>query len=122
MHFVDIDNLTQPLSPQIHAGVCDSFYYKFRGLMFYPTIDQNQGMLFIEKQDNRLNSAIHMFFMRFDISVFWFNQKLELVDKALARKWKPYYAPRLPASYILETHPAQLENFRIGDKILIKNV
>jgi uncharacterized membrane protein (UPF0127 family) len=121
MHFVEIKNITNPLISKIRAGVCDSFYLKLHGLMFTPPISPSEGLLFIEKVDSKLNSSIHMFFMRFDISVIWLNQKLEVVDKTLARKWRPYYAPSRPASYILEAHVSRLDQFQIGDKISLEN-
>jgi uncharacterized membrane protein (UPF0127 family) len=122
MHFVEINNVTRPNSSLIRAGVCDSFYLKLRGLMFSPSISTDEGLLFIEKEDSKINSTIHMFFMRFDIAVVWLNPNLEVIDTVLARKWRPYYAPAQPASYILETHLSNLERFQIGDKISLKNV
>ena len=121
MHFVEINNLTNINQTPLRAGVCDSFYLKLHGLMFTTPISPSEGHIFIEKVDSKLNSTIHMFFMRFDISVIWLNQKLEVVDKALARKWRPYYAPSHPASYILETHVSRLDQFQIGDKISLEN-
>jgi len=121
MHFVEVINLSNPLKPAIHAGVCDNFYLKLRGLMFYPSLSSSEGLLFIEKEDTKINSSIHMFFMRFDISVIWFNHEMQVVDKALAKKWHPYYAPSHPACYTLETHASRLDHFAVGDTISLQN-
>jgi len=121
MHFVEIKNLTNPLKLAIRAGVCDNFSLKLRGLMFYSSISSSDGLLFIEKEDTKINCSIHMFFMRFDISVIWINHELIVVDKALAKKWHPYYAPSYPACYTLETHASRLDHFAVGDKIFLEN-
>lgn len=74
-------------------------------------------MLFDEKRDSRVNSAIHMFFMRFPIAVFWVNSTNILVSKALAKPWHPFYMPSAPARYIIETSTSSLELWNVGDKI-----
>ena len=122
MRFTEIINTSSPLATPIKAGICDSFLYKLRGLMFYPCIQKDEGLIFIEKQDSRINSSIHMFFMNFDISVVWINHKFEVADVILAKKWRPYYFPSQPACYTLEIHPSRLSEFHIGDKIAMKNV
>lgn len=85
--------------------------------MFKKSLLSNEGVLLVEASDNRINSAIHMFFMNFDIAVVWIDSKMTVVDKVLAKKWKPYYAPREPAKYILETHPDLLNAYKIGDQV-----
>jgi len=89
--------------------------------MFVSTLPRDEGLLFIETSDSKINSSIHMFFMNFDISVIWLNRNLEVVDVILAKKWHPAYFPARPASYTLEIHPSRLEEFHIGDKISITN-
>lgn len=122
MRFVEVQNLTNPLNPSIHVGICESFFQKLRGLMFYPTLALREGRLFIEKEESKLNSSIHMLFMRFDITVVWINRNFEVIDVILARQWRPYYFPARPAQYTLELHASRLNDFHIGDKLLIKNV
>jgi len=90
--------------------------------MMQPDIDQGTGILLVENKDSRLDSSIHMLFMRFDLAVIWINSSLEVVDVRLARKWQPYLVPACPASYILEIHPQQLSLFEIGDKVEITYV
>ena len=122
LRFAEIENTSSPLLTPIKVGICDSFIYNLRGLMFYPSIELDRGLIFIEKEDSKINSSIHMLFMNFDISVIWINRQLEVVDTILARKWRPYYFPSHPASYTLEIHPSRLREFHCGDKIKIKNV
>ncbi len=122
LRFAEIENASCPLQSPITAVICDSFFYKLRGLMFFPSIELDRGLIFIEKEDSKINSSIHMLFMNFDISVIWINRQLEVVDTILARKWHPYYFPSRPACYTLEIHPSRLREFHSGDKIIIKNV
>lgn len=83
--------------------------------MMKPEIDQFTGILLVEKRDSRVETSIHMLFMRFDITVVWINSDMRVVDIKLARKWQPYLAPAQPASFVLETHPQQFSSFKIGD-------
>jgi len=121
MRFVEIQNISQPLNSPIHAGICETFIQKLRGLMFYPSITLREGRLFIEKEESKLNASIHMLFMKFDITVVWIDRKFEVVDVILAKQWRPYYFPALPAQYTLELHASRLSEFHVGDKLLIKN-
>ncbi len=117
MRFVEITNVTNPLKTPLQAGICESFLQKLRGLMFYPSIGLRDSRLFIEKEESKLNTSIHMLFMNFDIAVVWLDRRLEVVDVILARKWRPYYVPSRPAQYTLELHASRLNDFHIGDKI-----
>ncbi|MBI9034931.1 MAG: DUF192 domain-containing protein [Bacteroidales bacterium] len=82
-------------------------------------IEPNGGLLFTYSGDTHpLNVSIHMFFMRFDITVLWVNSKRIIVDKKFAKQWKVYF-PSSHARYILEIHKSQFNNFEIGDHIQI---
>jgi uncharacterized membrane protein (UPF0127 family) len=122
LRIAEIENASHPLQSPLRVGICDTFFHKLRGFMFYPSIELDQGLVFIEKEDSKLNTSIHMFFMNFDISVIWINRQFDVVDTILARKWHPYYFPSHPACYTLEIHPSRLFEFHNGDKITIKNV
>jgi uncharacterized membrane protein (UPF0127 family) len=117
MRFIEIRNSSNPSHTSIQAGICESFFQKLRGLMFYSSIGPNEGRLFVEKAESKLNTSIHMLFMNFDITVVWLDRQHEVVDIVLARKWHPYYAPSRPAQFTLELHPSRLNDFHIGDKI-----
>jgi uncharacterized membrane protein (UPF0127 family) len=47
--------------------------------------------------------------------VVWVNAAGQVVDKVEALPWRPFYAPRAPARYTLETHPAFLAQVAVGD-------
>jgi uncharacterized membrane protein (UPF0127 family) len=122
MHNVQIHNLTHLLPTPISASYCKSFWSRFRGLMLHDPLRENEGALLVENADSRMDSAIHMLFMNFDITAVWINAQNEVVDVKLARKWRPAYIPQKPARYILEAHTSQILQFHIGDRIEFKNV
>jgi len=117
MRKVLIQNLSSPLPQAILAEYCTGFWNKFKGLMLCPTLSENSGIILVESADSRLSTAIHMLFMRFDITAIWVNDQMEVVDVKIARKWRPSYMPIAPARYVMETHVRHYQNFHIGDKV-----
>jgi uncharacterized membrane protein (UPF0127 family) len=90
--------------------------------MFRPGIGIHEGVLLVERRDSRMDTAIHMLFMRFDIAVIWINHEKVVVDARLARKWQVAVTPARPARYVLEVHPELLPSFAIGEKVEISHV
>jgi uncharacterized membrane protein (UPF0127 family) len=86
------------------------------------SLDQSEGLLLVEAHDSRLDTSIHMFFVYMDLAVIWINSGHTVVDTVLARSWRPAYAPRQAARYILEIHPSRLNEFTIGDQVEFQNV
>jgi len=122
MPWIEIYNRTRALQRPIRAAQCVSFGERLQGLMFKKNIARYEGLLIIQATQSRINAAIHMFFMNFNIAVIWLDRQQKVVDARLARRWRPYYAPSSPATYILETHPEHLTDFQIGDQLDFKNV
>jgi uncharacterized membrane protein (UPF0127 family) len=100
-----------------HAQWCDSFLTKLKGFMFHPQLLESEGLVLVDKQDNRLSTSIHMFFVKFDLGVLWVNSAGEVVDMVVAKPWKPNYSPQAPARYVIELHPSLLPLVKIGDHI-----
>ncbi len=100
--------------------IYDTFLKRLKGLMFMNLISQNGGAFFINKTESLVDSSIHMLFMNFDIAVFWLDKDNYVVDKVLAKKWHPFYAPKHPAKTIIETHYNNFEKFHIGDLLQIE--
>ncbi len=90
--------------------------------MFAASINTNEGLLFQENAESRLDSSIHMLFMNFDIAVIWLDRDLRVIDAKLAKRWRLAYIPSAPAQFTLETHPDQLKNFQIGDVLSFETV
>ena len=112
-----IYNLTKEIKDPPLVGYCDSFLCRLRGLMFRSHLRLDEGLLLVEKQDSRLDTSIHMFFVPFDIAVFWINSEKIVVDKVVAKSWHPAYFPKANAKYTLEIHPDRIGDYEIGDKV-----
>lgn len=104
------------------ARWCASFWCKFRGLQLVRHLDEDEGLLFVYHNESRSNTTIHMFFMLFSIGVIWMDAKGKVVDKCLAKPWRPAYAPKQPAQYFIEATPAILEKVDIGDILQFEEV
>jgi uncharacterized membrane protein (UPF0127 family) len=92
-----------------------------RGLMFRSNLPQAEGLLLVEARDSHIDTSIHMLFVYMDLAVIWINSAYTVVDTVLARSWRPAYAPRRAARYILEIHPSRLNEFTIGDQVEFQN-
>ena len=103
------------------VGVCSSFTCRLRGLMFRRRLSQQDGLLLVGNRDSRLDAAIHMLFVPFDLAVFWISSKMEIVDKVLARRWRPFYIPTRAARFILEVHPDLLARYETGQEVEFVN-
>ena len=74
MHRTSIDNLTHPLEKRLHVEICDTYLNRLRGYMFHEPIQIDQGLLFIETMESRVGTAIHMFFVNFDLGIIWIDK------------------------------------------------
>jgi uncharacterized membrane protein (UPF0127 family) len=117
MKQVLVNNLSRQVEQPVKAVYCTSFLCRLRGLMFRRMLSDLEGLLLVQSKDSRVDSSIHMMFMRFDIGVLWINQAFEIVDVCLARQWRPAYFPKYPARYTLEMRPERLNDYQIGDKV-----
>ena len=90
--------------------------------MFRKRLALDDGLLLVEKRDSRLDTSIHMFFVPFDLAVFWINSEMIVVDKIIAKSWHPAYFPKADAKYTLEIHPDRFGDYEIGDKVEFKTI
>jgi len=121
MKTIHIANIDQSLPTPLHVLSCGSFLCRLRGLMFRSCIQVDEGLLLVEARESRLGTTIHMLFVLMDLAVIWINSEKVVVDTILAHAWRPAYAPRQPARYILEIHPDRLNEFKIGDHLELQN-
>ncbi len=117
MKYICIINQTRAEIKPIRVKYCESFFCQLRGLMFTPMLPENEGLLLVQVSESRMNSSIHMMFMRIDLAVIWINSEFTVVERVLARRWKLGYIPKQPAKYVLETNVSSLNDFNIGDKV-----
>ncbi len=119
---ISIENKSRRINGALRIKFCDTFLSQLRGLTFRSRLAREEGLLLVGKRDSRLDSSIHMLFVLFDLSVIWINSNMQVVDKVLAKSWRPAYFSKQPAKYALEVHPEHWGDFEIGDRIQFKNV
>jgi uncharacterized membrane protein (UPF0127 family) len=117
---VEIINWSAPLPRPIRARYCDGFLCRLRGLMFRSRLAPDEGLLLVEKRENRLDASIHMLFVFMNLAIIWINTDGVVVDSVQARAWYPAYFPKCPARYILEVNAAHFGEFSVGDQIKIE--
>jgi uncharacterized membrane protein (UPF0127 family) len=120
---VDVRTKAAPNGAPLLRGVrwCASFMCRLRGLMFRSAIAPGEGIVLVEPRDSRAAVSIHMFFVPFTIAAVWVDSSGRVVDKVAARPWRPFYAPRAPARFTLETHPEFLDRVSIGDELVFED-
>jgi uncharacterized membrane protein (UPF0127 family) len=104
------------------ARLCVGYWCHLRGLQFVRHLPADEGLLFITRREGRSHTAIHMFFMFFSIAVIWLDARGKVVDKKLARPWRPAYAPSAPARYYLEANVELYERVQVGDVLTFDEV
>ncbi len=115
--FIVVRNLTHPKPDLPRIQICDSFVCRLRGLMFRRRLGSDEGLLLSIARDSRLDSSIHMLFVPFDLAIFWINSERCVVDKIIARSWRPAYFPGKAARYTLEVHPDRFDDYGVGDTV-----
>jgi uncharacterized membrane protein (UPF0127 family) len=118
---ISIENKQRGIDGPLRIKYCDTFLTQLRGFTLRPSLGRDEGLLLVGTRDSRLESSIHMLFVSFDLAVIWINSQMQIVDKVLAKSWRPAYFSKQPARYVLEVHPAHWEEFQIGDTVLFKN-
>ncbi len=95
----------------------DTFLRRLRGLTFRRSLGPDEGLLLVGKRLSRIDAAIHMFFVFFPIAAVWLDAQGRVVDTALARPFRPFYAPCAPARDVLEGPPELLARVARGDRL-----
>lgn len=115
--FISIENRNRSIDRALRIKFCDTFLTQLRGLTFRARLAPDEGLILVGKRDSRLDSSIHMLFVSFDLTVVWISSEMKVVDKILAKSWRPAYFSKVPAKYVLEIHPDRWESFAIGDMV-----
>jgi len=111
--WVEVRNRTQDRYV-LTARWCSSFVCRLRGLMFRRSLPAGKGLLLVEAQPGRAQTAIHMWMVFMPLGVIWLDEAFRVVDTRLARPWR-IYLPSASAKYVLEGEPAVLESVALGD-------
>jgi len=96
---------------------CDSTLSRFKGFIFRSVIKEDEGLVLVGRRESRIDSSIHMLFVFTDLGVLWLDRDGVVVDRKIARPWRPYYGSGTPAMYVLEGHPRIVDRVEIGDRI-----
>jgi uncharacterized membrane protein (UPF0127 family) len=115
--YLRIHNLKRRIEEPARVKYCDSFLCRLRGFTFRSRIEPDEGLLLVQARDARLDTAIHMLFVPFELAVIWIDTSLTVVDKVLAKPWRLAYLPARPARYILEIHPDRWEDYQATDEV-----
>ena len=118
---ITIENKKRKIDNLPRIKYCDTFLTQLRGLTFRSRLGLNEGLLLVGTRDSRLDSSIHMLFVSFDLAVIWINADMQVVDKIIAKSWRPAYFSKQPARYVLEIHPERWDDYEIGDTVQFKD-
>jgi uncharacterized membrane protein (UPF0127 family) len=119
--FISIVNNNRSMDGTLRIKYCDTFLTQLRGFTLRSDLLRDEGLVLVGTRDSRLDSSIHMFFVSFDLAVIWINSQMQVVDKVLAKSWRPAYFSKQPAKYVLEVHPDRWDDFQIGDTVQFTN-
>jgi uncharacterized membrane protein (UPF0127 family) len=118
---IAIENKDRRIDGHLRIKYCDTFLTQLRGFTLRPALTRDESLVLVGTRDSRLESSIHMLFVSFDLAVIWINSNMQVVDKVLAKSWRPAYFSKQPAKYVLEVHPERWDEFQIGDTLEFKN-
>ena len=96
---------------------CASYWCHLRGLQFRGNLPDDEGLLFVTRSESIPATTIHMFNVFFSIAVVWLDREGLVVDKTLAKPFRPIYAPSKPAMYYVEANPPLLDRVTVGDTL-----
>ena len=116
-----IENKNRKIDSLPRIKYCDTFLTQLRGLTFRSRLALDEGLLLVGKRDSHLDSSIHMLFVAFDLTVIWINDNMQVVDKIIAKSWRPAYFSKQPAKYVLEIHPERWGDYEIGDTVQFRD-
>lgn len=101
--------------------LADSFWSRFRGLMFRRTFDSGEAILFEIPESRKF--GIHTFFVFFPIDLVYLSKDLEVVEnKERLSSWR-FYSPEEASRYLVELPGGSISDFGIliGDKLELQN-
>lgn len=112
-----VHNQSRALKKRLLVDYCDSYWCKLIGLAWRRDLDEEQGIVLVAQKASKLESAIHMFGMFFDLTIVWLDSDLHVVDVRLAKRWRSIFVPRKAAQYVIECAHSRFGEFDIGDQI-----
>lgn len=117
MNKITVYNRTKGIKLAGRVKLCRTFWEKGLGFMFRRSIHPEEALLFVNGRESRLSSGIHMLFVFTPLAVIWLDRDKKVVDKVMARPFRPWYFPARPARYYLEGPVKLLGEVEIGDEL-----
>jgi uncharacterized membrane protein (UPF0127 family) len=117
---VEIENRSRPLPAPLYAEYCQSFFCKLAGLAFRRRLAPDRALILVQSRENRVDSAIHMFGMAFDLTIIWLDNNLRVLEVRHARRWRSVIMPRHPARFVVECGLSHLDDFIVGDQLVFQ--
>ncbi len=93
--------------PVCRAKLADTFLSRALGLMFKSDLPPGEGLL-IKLPSYARRGAIHSFFMRFPLDLYFIDAELRVVEHATLRPWG-WYKPEKPCDYVLEVKEGSVD-------------
>lgn len=99
------------------SEVADTFFSRLRGTMFKKKLERGL-ILKLPSDRSRSGSAIHMFFVRFQLDIIFADKDKKVVDIVSIDPWKTY-TPKNPAKYVIEMEEGTIKSSKteIGDQL-----
>lgn len=120
MKIVEIENRSRSLPAPLYAEYCESFFCKLAGLSWRRSLAPDRALILVQSRETRVDSAIHMIGMFFDLAIVWLDNDLRVFEVRHARKWLSLFMPRKPARYVVECGLSHLAEFAVGDRLAFK--
>jgi len=97
------------------AGVANTFFSRFRGLMLSSGLAEDEGLL-IEYSRHLGSKSVHGFFMRFPLDLVFIDSEKRVVEIARLRQWG-YYNPKADCRWVLELNTgfSERQGLKVGD-------
>ena len=89
--------------------IADSFWKRFKGLMFAKKPDY--ALIFELEKEGKINASIHMLFVFFPIDIIYLDSNKKVVD--IKYNFKPFslnYTPKKPSKYFIEFLAGKIKN------------
>jgi uncharacterized membrane protein (UPF0127 family) len=110
-------NQTTGVSLARRVTTCDTFGRRLRGLMFRRQLSADEAYLFVFRNESVVEASVHTLFVFFSIALLWLDAERRVIDVRLAKPFRPYFAPRQAAQYLVEGTPGLLDLARVGDRV-----
>lgn len=96
----------------------DSFWRRFKGLMFERKENFNYALIFELGNKTRIEGSIHMLFVFFPIDVVYLDEEKGVIE--IAKNIKPWtlnYTPKKPAKFFIELPAGKAERISLEDRL-----